>query len=300
MSTTIEAAPANRSWINKQFRSDVPPAKRALAVALQEVCRHITPDKSSRNRITQATAAAHLGCSESSLSRFLSGQSLPALPLVENFYKRACADAGGTELIGVTLAELRELHSEAEAEKCYACVGLTTEVALLKQQLQVAEAECSALREEVAQVEPLRRDLASQRAIVAKLKAAKAGLEAPLALHAPSAPLPVPRRRGDRQRTQNDVSAARQLAKQAGDLSRTEGPNVALTLLRQNTGGLSPQEMAALLLLLRRQRDDQLADDVIHIYGRDQKNEDILHATLALHERGATDDAGAMLRAALR
>ncbi|MEV5339119.1 hypothetical protein AB0K93_11615 [Streptomyces sp. NPDC052676] len=300
MAMTGTQRTAGRSWIDKEFSSDVTPAKRALALALQEVCRHITPDKSSRNRVTQAKAAEHLGCSESSLSRFLSGQALPAFGLVKHFHKRACDDTGGEEHVGVTLDHLRDLHDQAKAEKCHSCVGLTAEVELLTHQLQEAKAECEVLRQEVTQLVLLRRDVAEQKAVIARLKAARAGLQARLAARTSSAPLPVPRRKGDRQRRQNDVSAARQLAKKAGDLIRSEGADVALTLVRQNAEALSPHEMALLLLLLRKQRDHQLADDVIHIYGRDQSDQDVMSASLELYEQGATDDAGAMLRAALR
>jgi hypothetical protein len=44
---------------------------------------------------------------------------------------------------------------------------------------------------------------------------------------------------------------------------------------------------------------DDLADNLIHVYGRDQGREDVLNVALALHEEGAPDDAGAVLHAAL-
>ncbi|WP_405614365.1 hypothetical protein [Streptomyces sp. NBC_00076] len=288
-----------RSWIDKEFRSNVLPGRQALAKALQEVCRHLSPAKSTRNRITQAKAAEHLRCSESALSRALSGESLPGLALVESFYKQACADAGSEDAVGVSLEELRALHSEARAEKCHNCVVLEAKIDDLAQQLRERESECSALRQAVAELNILRREAAEQKAVVAKLKATRAGLQARLATRVSSAPLPVPRRKGDRQRRQKDMAAARLLAHQAGELDRDRGPEAALTLVRQTTEALSPPEMATLLLLLRQQQDDRLADNVIHIYGRDQSHRDVLHATLALHEHGATEDAGAMLRAAL-
>ncbi|WP_461075966.1 hypothetical protein [Streptomyces deserti] len=98
---------------------------------------------------------------------------------------------------------------------------------------------------------------------------------------------------------QNDVAAARQLANRVGRLHRGGKRDEAFALLRQTTEALSPRETATLLLLLRQQQADQLADNWIHIYGRDQYAQDILHAALTLHEHGAFDDAGALLRAAL-
>ncbi|MET7314201.1 MULTISPECIES: hypothetical protein [Streptomyces] len=142
--------------------------------------------------------------------------------------------------------------------------------------------------------------MAEQKATIAKLRAAKAGLQARLVFRASATPLPVPRRRGDRQRMQDDIAAARQLAQRAADLNRSEGPNAALIHLGQNSSVLTPYEMAVLLLLLRQQQEHHLADNIIHIYGRDQSDRDVLQATWALYEHGATDDAGALLRAALR
>ncbi|MFF7532074.1 hypothetical protein ACFZB2_23665 [Streptomyces bobili] len=299
MSMTRTGGSMAPSWINKEFRSNVPPGRQALAKALQQVCRHLTPAKSTRNRITQAKAAEHLRCSESALSRALSGHSLPGFDLVESFYKQACADAGSEDAISISLEELSTLHSEARTEKCHNCAVLEVEIDDLTQQRQEWESECSALRQTVAELDNLRREVAEQKAAVAKLKAARAGLQARLATRSSSAQLPVPRRKGDRQLMRNDMTSARLIAHQAGKLERDRGPETALTLLRQTAEALSPLEIATLLILLREQRDDRLADNVIHIYGRDQSYQDVLHATLTLHEHGATEDAGAMLRAAL-
>jgi hypothetical protein len=52
-------------------------------------------------------------------------------------------------------------------------------------------------------------------------------------------------------------------------------------------------------LLLRQRQHDELADNLIHVYGRDQGDQDVLRVVLALHQQGAFDDAGAILHAAL-
>lgn len=286
--------------MDKTFRSDVPPARRELACALQTVCRSLTPGGLPATRVTQAAAARHLDCSASSLSRFLSGRSLPAFELVASFHQTACRDAGGEALVGVTLDKLRELHSRARAERCPRCSRYASAVEDLTLQLQDAHAECTELRQEISELTALRQSVAEQKATIAKLRAAKAGLQARLVFRASATPLPVPRRRGDRQRMQDDIAAARQLAQRAADLNRSEGPNAALIHLGQNSSVLTPYEMAVLLLLLRQQQEHHLADNIIHIYGRDQSDRDVLQATWALYEHGATDDAGALLRAALR
>jgi hypothetical protein len=53
-------------------------------------------------------------------------------------------------------------------------------------------------------------------------------------------------------------------------------------------------------VMLRQQRQDHLADNLIHIYGRDQEDRDVMHVAMELHDQGAISDAGAVLRAALR
>ncbi|GEK03802.1 hypothetical protein TNCT1_60780 [Streptomyces sp. 1-11] len=74
---------------------------------------------------------------------------------------------------------------------------------------------------------------------------------------------------------------------------------VALRLLRRSTEVLNPLETAEVLLLLRHRQHDELADNLIHVYGRDQGDQDVLHVALSLHEQGSFTDVGAILHAAL-
>lgn len=69
-----------------------------------------------------------------------------------------------------------------------------------------------------------------------------------------------------------------------------------MPLLHHTVSTLSHAEVAALLCLLRHQEERELADNLIHIYGRDQSHQDVVRVALELHERGAPDDAGALLR----
>ncbi|GGZ79743.1 hypothetical protein ACFOOM_07180 [Streptomyces echinoruber] len=303
-----EDTTAAHRWINKEFSSDVPPAKRAFAAALQELCRHLAPAKSSGQPAkapTQAEAARHVNCSESSLSRFLSGQYVPRPESVEHIYKKACTDAGGEDRLSISLDELLELRERAEAERCHSCVELKTDMESLNKQLQEAQADRAGLQEAVAagaaEVEALRREVAELRAAVAKLTAAKAGLQARLVARAASAPLPVPRRRGDRQRSneKRDVAAARQVARRAGELHNGGSQATALTLLRHTTDVLSPMEVASLFRQLREHQQDKLADNLLYIYGRDRQDHDVLRVALELHEQGAPKDAGTLLQAAV-
>ncbi|MEV6026155.1 hypothetical protein [Streptomyces sp. NPDC052036] len=299
---------AQLDWIEKEFGSDVPAGKRALARALQGLCRHFADvDQSgipTGKRPTQARAANRIFSNESSLSRFLSGDSVPSLRIIEELYRTACSDTGGEGRVGITLEELRNLRDRAQAERrCRNCAELVAELAEVTQRLREAKAEGSSLRQtsehNAKELEALRDDVRMLTAAITELKATRAGLQARLAVHASSAPLPVPRRRGDRQRRKNDVAATRLVAKQAGELHSGGRRDAALSLLRHTSEVLSHPETATLLGLLRREQQDSLADNLIHIYGRDQNSQDILHVALELHKQGATDDAGALLRAAL-
>ncbi|MEU6303043.1 hypothetical protein ACWHLZ_09835 [Streptomyces chartreusis] len=94
---------------------------------------------------------------------------------------------------------------------------------------------------------------------------------------------------------------ARQLAAQAGELDRAGKEDSALILLRHGTTELlNPLETALVMVELREQERDHLADDLIHVYGRDQDDRDVMAVALELHKEGAVHDAGAILRAALK
>lgn len=301
--TRNKPAAGRAVWTDKEFNSSVRPRMRNLAEALQLLCRHLLPDEEDRRagkQLTQAKAARRIHSCESSLSRFLSGQSLPDLAIVKALYREACRDAGGEHLVGVTREKLLLLHKEAEAERRRrGDEDLAAKVDTLTEQLREAESKRAALRQEVAELRSLRAEVTFLRAAVEELKAVKAGLQARLAARTPSGPLPVPRRKGDRQRMRKDVAAVRSLAEQARKLDTDGRPEAALTLLRRSTEVLNPLETAGVLLLLRQQQHHELADNLIHIYGRDQADQDILRVALALHQQGSPGDADAILQAAL-
>ncbi|MEU3035908.1 hypothetical protein [Streptomyces griseoaurantiacus] len=216
---------------------------------------------------------------------------MPHLEIIETLYLEASRDAGGEHRVETTLDALTLLHKEAEAERRHPVdEELVAEINAMAERLKAVEAERTALREEVAGL----------RATVRELTASGAGLQARLAAQTARHPLPVPRRRGDRQRMRRDIAAVRNLAVRAGELDASGRAEAALRLLRRSADEvLNPLETAGLLLLLRQQQHDDLADNLIHVYGRDQGREDVLNVALALHEEGAPDDAGAVLHAAL-
>ncbi|WP_338683513.1 hypothetical protein QD712_23215 [Streptomyces acidiscabies] len=147
-----------------------------------------------------------------------------------------------------------------------------------------------------------RREAARLQATVADLKAERAGLRERLAAAETRALLPVPRPPRDRRQSTKDSSVARQLATQAAELNSAGHEGHAFTLIRQSTAEvLTPAETAQVVVELRlHPGGDRLADDLIHVYGRDQEKRDVMAVAMGLHDEGAADDAGAILRAALR
>ncbi|WP_437055425.1 hypothetical protein [Streptomyces sp. enrichment culture] len=293
------------TWPGKALADHVRPHKRNLVLALQALCRHLRPDQETKQAgktLTQAKAARRLLCCESVLSRGLSGQSMPSPAMIEALHREASLDAGGEHMVGITLDALRLLHKKAEAERHrLGNEESAAEIDALSEQLRTAEAECAALRQEIEELTPLREEVSGLRAAVDDLKATRAGLQGHLTVRQEtSTPPPVPRRRGDRRQMRRDVSAVRNLAAQVSELDAEGRAEIALRLLRRSsTEVLNPLETAGLLLLLRQQQQDELADNLIHVYGRDQADRDVLHVALTLHEQGSPDDAGAILQAAL-
>lgn len=300
---------AEGSWIEKELRSDIPPGKRELVAALRDLCRCLMRDPSVQTAsrgLTQTEAAKRLHTNPSSLSRFLSGQTVPGPEFIEVLYKQACSDAG-EDAVGYTPDDLTYLRARAVSERrrCSTCLELSRKIDSLTQQLSSGCPACAERQTDAAELASLRQEVAALQAAATAQDPAKAGsqtgqAETGQATGNARTPLPVPHRRGDRQRSHKDAAAARQVAAHAEQLDRGGRQDAALTLLRQSMEVLSPAETALILLTLRRQQQDHLADNLIHVYGRDQADRDIMRVALELHELGSSEDAGAVLRAALR
>ncbi|MFJ9421575.1 hypothetical protein [Streptomyces sp. NPDC101249] len=170
------------------------------------------------------------------------------------------------------------------------------ERAAWEQDQKVDAALIADLRGQVTALKAAMREMEREKETV------EAGLQERLAvLQASKTPLPVPRQRGDRQRSEKERLAARQLADHATELDLAGNDGIALTILRQaTTEVLSPAETALVVVELRQRRRDHLAEDLIHVYGRDQGDRDVMTVAMELHAEGAVDDAGAVLQAALR
>ncbi|MET8721126.1 hypothetical protein [Streptomyces misionensis] len=314
-------------WLTKPLDGGNRPRKRQLVLAIRPLLamlRTQDPAKSDGTPPTQAEVAKRLHSNATSLSRFVSlDPRVPPRFFIEALHEAACADAGanGGE-VGITLDALQDLRDRADAETrgCPRCVELSDRIDSLTQQLNRPCPACVAYQEEqkayqkeqevrtaqvaalTAQAAALRKEAAGLRAEVRTKETAVAGLQARLAMtHASRPPLPVPRRQGDRQRSKKDMAVARQLAAQAQELDSAGKQDEALALLQRGTTELlSPAETALVIVELRQRKRDHLVDNLIHVYGRDQEDRPVMAVAAELHEEGAADDAGAVLRAALR
>ncbi|MFH9401402.1 helix-turn-helix domain-containing protein [Streptomyces sp. NPDC017638] len=327
-------SPVTGGWLdpNKKFKDGVRPGKRRLGLALRALCRLLRsddPTTTGRRLLNQAEAAKRLGCNADELSRYLNDPRIPSREFLERLHKEACADAAASgQDVGISLEALLGLRTSALGERrsCEYCQEMGEHIDSLIQQLNAPCPACAAHQRQqearqrqrkqlAARLRSARREEARLRMTVAELKVTVADLKTELAektaseaglrerlTAAPSAraQLPVPRRPGDRQLNTRDVSAARQLVAQAEELDSSGREDLAFTLLRQGTTELlTPAETALVVTELRYRERDRLADDLIHVYGRDQGNQDVMAVALELHEKGAPDDAGAILRAAL-
>ncbi|MFJ1974695.1 hypothetical protein ACIO93_39395 [Streptomyces sp. NPDC087903] len=293
----------------------VPPGKRALASELQRLCRLLALEPSG-NAPTQKQAADRLIISDTSLSRFLSATYLPGIAIVRSLYEAASIDAGGVEKVGITLADLERLHFAAAAEQCGDCVRLRAEVSALRQQaaesadelidvhaeLSAIQKEAASLRDEVAALQREARTLKVREVRTLKASARRsirAGQRQRRTAQTDAALLPVPPVRGDRQQSNPEKRAALAVARQAEALQNGGRHDGALALLRHSAEVLSPAEAAALVYVLREGQLNELAATLLHIYGRDNPDTDVMRAAAQLHQHGAPDDAAALLHAAL-
>ncbi|MHC5902551.1 hypothetical protein ACVNF4_01335 [Streptomyces sp. S6] len=318
-------------WLNpeKGFHHDVGPRKQRLALALRALCRLLgsaDPDKPGDTPYLLREAAKRLDCRPDSLSRYLNHTRIPRQEFVERLYKEACTDAATSgQDIGITLEALLVLHTSAlDEQRGRNRPDLDAQIDALTQQVKAPCAECAALRRKQErnasrlrsvsrEATRLRGEVAELKVEVAELKverselrAIEAGLRELLAASDTGALLPVPRpprdrQQSTRQRSSKEILAARQLVAQATKLNDTGREDLASTLIRQSTAEvMTPAETALVVVGLRQQPGgNQLADDLIHVYGRDQEKEDVMAVALGLHEEGAPDDAGAILRASL-
>ncbi|MDQ0748735.1 hypothetical protein QF034_002966 [Streptomyces africanus] len=304
----------NGGWLDRPLNDSSRPRKRELALAIRSLCRILRaedPAKSGEGPPSQAEVAKRLHSNATSLSRFVSPHH-PRVPnprFLEDLHKAASADAAASgQEVGLSLAALQALRASADGEKrgCKGCVELGVRIDSLTHQLSAPCPACTAYQQEreenAAQLAARKGEVTTLRAAIQAMQTTEADLRASLAMaKASRTPLPVPHRQRDRQRSKKEVAVARQLAAQAGDLDSAGKQDAALTILRQGTTELlSPTETALVIVELRQQERDHLADNLIHVYGRDQEDRHVMAVALKLHEEGAADDAGSVLRAALR
>ncbi|MER6749709.1 hypothetical protein [Streptomyces fungicidicus] len=297
------------AWTKKDLHESVLPDKRRLAVTLQKICRHLvikSADGAPVTHPTQAQAAKHMNIGETSLTRYLTGQYVPPAQVTASLFDTACLDAGGEQNLGITKVELLELRARAEQERCGNCARNREEARAAGLRLR-ASRETQERLERTAEEQGERLRVLRQRAAVLEQEAQQARAIQPCAEAGPrqgwqavqtATPLPVSRRQGDRQQSGNDVAAAQVIARRAEELLRSGRPDGTLALLRNTAEAYTATEIALLVALLRTNGQNQLAGNLVHIYGRDRSDRDVVRAALKLHEQDVVADAEALLRAA--
>lgn len=299
------------AWTEKKLGKDLMPGKRQLAVTLQSVCRQLvvtTPEGLTPTHPTQAQAARHLRVSETALTRYLQGQRVPPEATAIYLFNTACKDAGGSRNVGMTREEFLELRTRAEQERCANCSRHRDAVHAAGQKLRAlqdtneelersAEERARELRELRQRFTTLKRE-ARQVKATQPIPVSEAGPQKVPGAVRPATLLPVPRRQGDRQQSKNEVLAARNVGRRAEELLHASRPDSALALLRHTAEASTPLEVALLVALLRAQGQDELTDNLVHIYARDRNDYEVVRAALVLHEQQAIADAEALLRTA--
>ncbi|QJS11734.1 hypothetical protein HKX69_21480 [Streptomyces argyrophyllae] len=255
--------------------------------------------------------------SESALSRALSGKALPQRRSVEILFEEASADASKRGIkVGVTLDHLCLLHARAQNGAITPHLSADLESASrelsalrdendqLRRMIEELGAEHDSLRQQAslkdASLRTLQRKYTVLRRKAASLRERVSLLEAGSPALSPDAPaaaqLPVPRRAGYRQRTELDTAAARNVARRAEALGGDgRQADEVLALLRHTADAYSPAETALLVVLLTQEGQEDLARDLLHIYGRDKPDREVLRTALELLSSGAPGNAEALL-----
>ncbi|GAA4821956.1 hypothetical protein [Streptomyces ziwulingensis] len=297
------------AWTEKDLDADVLPDKRRLAKTLQGICRHLAvtaPNGETPAHPTQGQAAKYLNVSESALTRYLHGQHVPAEQVTAFIFDTACRDAGGGQNLGITREALLELRANAEQERCGNCSRHREAVHAAGRKLKAmqedrersertAEERARELLESRQRVSALKREARLARAAQ---PVTEAGQEEGRRAAQTATLLPVPRQQEDRQQSGNETAAARNVGLRAEELLRGGRPDSILALLRHTAEAYTPAETASLVTLLRTREQDELADNLVHIYARDRNDRDVMRAALMLHEQRAIADAEALLRTA--
>ncbi|MFI5809101.1 hypothetical protein [Streptomyces sp. NPDC051561] len=257
--------------VGTQISPDLPDGRRRLAETLKSLYQHIRPVAPSLRALQRLLLTEHgYAVNRGGLSRYFNGRVVPDRRFGEVLYAAASKAAGKPASVGFTLEEVWEAHDQAEPTS-----SICKECPDLRRQNDTLRKENGTLLKEQA---GLLQSLASA--------------------HQRSTPPPVPLRGGDRRRFRSDIEGAKHIAKSAAILHYRGKRDAALAMLMDTAGALTPLESAASIAVLRAERDTQLADTLIHIYGDERTDSEIIEVALALHDQGMSGDAEAVLRSA--
>ncbi|MCX4823357.1 hypothetical protein OG883_26435 [Streptomyces sp. NBC_01142] len=254
--------------VGTRIDPNLPPGRHHLARTLKVLHGRMgTPTLAAAARLFQERGYK---TDRDAISRYLNGKRVPTLNFVTLMHAMAVDRMGSAAAVGLTREDVVKAHKHAEKSLCKTCSTL--------------HGDNSDLRRENL-----------------RLKDSEAGLSKALAKARRRAmSLPVPPARGDRQRQESDVAGARHIANSAGQLRDRGRADAALAMLVDTVGTLTPLEGAASLAVLRAQQQAQLADALVHMYGREHPERDVIRIALELHKHGMADDAVALLRSAVQ
>ncbi|MFC0115604.1 hypothetical protein [Kibdelosporangium aridum] len=250
--------------IRSTISEKLPEARQHLARALRALydCTAVQGGR----RISQAELcrkADYVG--KPNLCRYLKGENVPSEAFVEAFY---VVISNITDTLPLTREELLVMRKEAEAAD-----GRRREARRggSARELDDAHREIEDLRRQVD-------ELAIDRA-------------EPVAL-------PVPLETRDRQRNEFAERPVPEAAIEAIRLAERGQDEQTVTLLSRLSEHLDANELALCVTHFRAQHNDDLADTLIHIYGRDHR-EDLqqgVRLSIALRKHQLHDDADALLK----
>ncbi|NDZ78541.1 hypothetical protein G3I19_08390 [Streptomyces sp. SID10853] len=254
--------------VGTKISRTLPPGRVRLAHVLGELYRH-TGAPTLAKAVLLFDERGYV-TNRDAMSRYLNGRHVPPLRFATLMHEIAVANTGSEAIVGLSRQAVIQAHESAEPTLCKVCPELQRENdALLRERRRLEESEAG-LSEALAN--------ARQRAKT----------------------LPVPHFSRDRQRRSNDIAGARQIASAAAKLQDQGSADEALSMLIDTVGALTPLEGAASLVLLRSTKQTQLADTLVHLYGQEHSEKEVIQVALKLHDRGMADDAIEMLRTAAR
>ncbi|MGY5127864.1 hypothetical protein [Streptomyces nigrescens] len=237
-------------------------------------------------KITEDCHGKHI--SKSSVSRFFSGQKMPPTWFLSWLHDKSRHGGGGSGPGAVTLENLFAMRHRAKNPT--SCKGCNERI----HQLSRLEADLFTARNQKLGAD-LR--LAEYRDTLVRLKSEAGGHERS-ADSGPTAHLPVPPPRRDRQGKKNIPDSSLNLADRLAELTSGQQHDNVRQLLHDAPTVLTPVESATAVALLRGREVHGPAQDLIQVYSQGRSSDEALRFVKGLLDRNLVADARAALHLA--